>query len=99
MAILKSIAEPGIDFGVIFKRNKYVTDLAKTSPALIGARGCSMENFPTISCALKRFYRKGNHKMLRHFVVAISQEDEGNGISASCATAARYRSSLSAQSG
>lgn len=77
MAILKSIAEPDIDFGVIFKRNKYVTDLAKTSPALIGARGCSMENFPTISCALKRFYRKGNHKMLRHFVVAISQEDEG----------------------
>lgn len=77
MAILKSITESGMDFSVIFERNKYVTDLAKTSPSLIGARCCSAENFPTISCALKRFYHKGHHKMLRHFVVAISPEDEG----------------------
>ena len=76
MAILKNITESGTSFEVLFERNKYVTALTKTSPALIGARGCCAENFPKISRALKRFYRKNNNKMLRHFVVGISPCDE-----------------------
>lgn len=77
MAILKNINEPGTDFNVLFERNSYVTDPLKTRGNLVGALGCCQENFPKISRALKRFSHRKDRKMLRHFVVAISPEDEG----------------------
>lgn len=77
MAILKNITEPSTDFQVLFDRSNYVTDYSKTKYSLIGARGCFPENFPKISRSLKKLSHQENHKMLRHFVVAISPEDEG----------------------
>lgn len=77
MSILKNINESGRDFDVLFKRNIYVTDPLKTRGDLIGALGCCHENFPKISRALKRSSYQKDSKMLRHFVVAISPEDEG----------------------
>lgn len=76
MAILKNITETGTDFDLLFERNKYITDLAKTNPNLIGALGCSHRNFPNICRALKRYSGQHNSKMLRHFVVSISPCDE-----------------------
>lgn len=77
MAILKNINESDRDFDVLFDRNSYVTDPLKTRGNLIGALGCCHENFPKISRALKRSSYQKDSKMLRHFVVAISPEDEG----------------------
>lgn len=77
MAILKNINESDTDFGVLFERSSYVTDPLKTKGNLIGTLGCCHENFPKISRALKRASHQKGRKMLRHFVTAISPEDEG----------------------
>lgn len=77
MAILKNISEQSKDFQVLFDRSDYITDYSKTKLSLIGAMGCFPENFPKISRSLKRLSHQENHKMLRHFVVAISPCDEG----------------------
>lgn len=77
MSILKNINESGTNFDVLFERNRYVTDPLKTKGDLIGALGCCHENFLKISRALKRSSHQKDSKMLRHFVVAISPEDEG----------------------
>lgn len=76
MAILKNITEKGKDFGLLFERDEYITDLSKTNPNLIGALRCSPQNFPQVCRALKRFSGQHNSKMIRHFVVSISPSDE-----------------------
>lgn len=77
MAILKNINESDTDYSVLSERNNYITDPLKTKGNLIGALGCCPDNFAQISRALKRASHQGQSKMIRHFVVAISPDDEG----------------------
>lgn len=67
--------EAGEAITEISELDTYISDTAKTSPALIDGINCSPRSFPKMSYACRRQFGKEDTKQIRHFVLSVSPCD------------------------